>query len=131
MDLILQVPANVTAEYSGGVSRDRMGELLAQHDMMFLPTLGENFGHAILESMAAGCPVLISDRTRWRGLEAAGAGWDVALEEPERFREILGKCAEMDPEAWSALSERAKRYGQQRINDPEVLEQNRALFRST
>jgi glycosyltransferase involved in cell wall biosynthesis len=131
MDLILQLPTNVTVEYSGAVSRDRMGETLAQHDMMFLPTLGENFGHAILESMAAGCPVLISDRTRWRGLEAAGAGWDVALEQPERFRNILRTCGEMDSNAWSRLSESAKSYGQQRINDPEAIEQNRTLFRSS
>jgi glycosyltransferase involved in cell wall biosynthesis len=131
MDLILQLPANVTVEYSGAVSRDRMGEMLAQHDMMFLPTLGENFGHAILESMAAGCPVLISDRTRWRGLEAAGAGWDVALEQPERFRNILRTCGEMDSNAWARLSESARSYGQQRINDPEAIEQNRALFRSS
>jgi glycosyltransferase involved in cell wall biosynthesis len=129
MNLILQLPANVTVEYSGGVARDQMGEMLAQHDMMFLPTLGENFGHAILESLAAGCPVLISDRTRWRGLEAAGAGWDVSLDQPERFRDILRKCGEMDSKAWSRLSESAKGYGQQRMNDPEALEQNRALFR--
>ena len=47
---------------------------------MILPTLGENFGHVIVEAWTAGCPVLVSDRTPWRQLASHGVGWDVALD---------------------------------------------------
>jgi hypothetical protein len=37
----------------------------------------------------------------------------------------------MDSNAWARLSESARSYGQQRINDPEAIEQNRTLFHSS
>jgi len=129
-DLMRQLPPNVTVEYGGPVSPDRINDLMTQHDLLFLPTLGENFGHVILEAMASGSPVLISDRTRWRGLEAAGVGWDVPLDEPERFHDIIQRCLAMDSATWDGLSQRARRYAAQRQRDPEAIEQNRTLFRS-
>jgi glycosyltransferase involved in cell wall biosynthesis len=128
--LAAQLTPNVKVEYGGVVQPERVGALMAQHDLFFLPTLGENFGHVILESLVSGCPVLISDRTYWRGLEAAGVGWDVPLEQPETFGNILRRCIAMDSESWSALSDRARKYGVERLNDIEAREQNRALFRA-
>jgi glycosyltransferase involved in cell wall biosynthesis len=126
--LIAQLPATVTAEYCGLAEPDQVGELLAGNDLLFLPSLGENFGHVILEAMTAGCPVLISDRTRWRGLEGAGVGWDVPLESPDRFLDILQNCVAMDGGAWRALSTGARRFGLQFQNETTAREQNRALF---
>ena len=40
---------------------------------MFLPSKGENFGHIIMESLAASTPVIISDLTPWKDLENARA----------------------------------------------------------
>ena len=35
------------------------------HDLFVFPTLGENFGHVIYESLMCGTPVLVSDNTPW------------------------------------------------------------------
>ena len=64
-------------------------EAVVSSDLLFLPTAGENFGHAIQEALAAGCPVLISDRTRWRDLAPKGVGWDLPLSAPDRFVAVL------------------------------------------
>jgi len=123
------LPANVAVSYGGPVSHDRISQLMSHHDLLFLPTLGENFGHTILEALASGCPVLISDRTRWRGLAEAGVGWDVSLDDPGRFQEIIRRCLAMDAPVWEGLSVSARLYAAQRLRDPEALEQNRRLFR--
>ena len=80
LDAIEQLPENVFVHVSGSVPHEKVHTLLSQHHFFILPTLGENFGHAILEAMAAGTPVIISDQTPWRNLKNQSAGWDIALE---------------------------------------------------
>ena len=73
-------------EFCGSMTNEQTVRIVEDSDAMILPTRGENFGHAIFESLAVGVPVVISDQTYWRQLEADGAGWDLPLDQPERFR---------------------------------------------
>jgi glycosyltransferase involved in cell wall biosynthesis len=127
--LIATLPANIQVRYWGEIGHERVAQVFAEHDLLLLPTLGENFGHVIGEALASGCPVLISNQTPWRGLEALNVGWDLPLSEPERFREVLQQCVDMGPEEHAAMSVRAARFGASRANAPAVIEENRALFR--
>jgi glycosyltransferase involved in cell wall biosynthesis len=63
---------------------------------MLLPSLSENFGHAIFEALAAGTPVIIGDQTPWRGLAAQQAGWDVSVNDLAGFSIALQSAADMD-----------------------------------
>jgi glycosyltransferase involved in cell wall biosynthesis len=101
---------------------------LREHDLFFLPTLGENFGHIILEAFCAGCPVLISDQTPWRDLEEKGVGWDLPFDQPELFREVLQRFAGMENAEYIKWSERARAYGLGVSRNDETVEQNRQLF---
>jgi glycosyltransferase involved in cell wall biosynthesis len=69
------LPDNVVVKYLGEVQPQLVPEVFAGSDLMVLPTLGENFGHVIIESLAVGTPVLISDRTPWQS--TAGGGVEV------------------------------------------------------
>jgi glycosyltransferase involved in cell wall biosynthesis len=76
---------------------------LASADVFILPSHQENFGMSVVEALAAGLPVLISNRVNiWREIEADHAGYvendDLAgttrlierwLRTPERDREIM------------------------------------------
>ena len=66
------------------------------HHLHFLPTQHENYGHAIVESWAYGCPVLISDNTPWRNLESELVGWDISLDEPKKFEAAIYELLKMD-----------------------------------
>jgi glycosyltransferase involved in cell wall biosynthesis len=126
--LIAVLPPNIRVRYCGEIEHERVRDVFAEHHLFLFPTLGENYGHVICESLASGCPVLISDQTPWRNLEAEGVGWDIPLGEPERFRSVLQQCVDGDDEWFSALSTRAMDYAAQRASDPETIDANRKLF---
>jgi glycosyltransferase involved in cell wall biosynthesis len=127
-NIIRSLPSNIKVQHKGHVKRENVHAVMSDYHLFFLPTLGENFGHVILEALTAGCPILISDRTPWRGLEEKGVGWDIPLEEPERFKSILNQCVEMDQESLSVLSRQARVFAKEIANDENNLMLNRNLF---
>jgi glycosyltransferase involved in cell wall biosynthesis len=123
------LPSNVRVEYMGIVEHERVGKVFAEHDLFLLPSLGENYSHVTCEALSAGCPVLISDRTPWRNLEEKGVGWDIPLEEEERFRAVLQQCVDADGDWYATLVDRAAEYGKMAASDPAIIEENRRMFR--
>ena len=105
--LVSRLPAAVTVEYTGEATHRDLQRRLANYDVMILPTLGENFGHVIVEAWTAGCPVLVSDRTPWRQLASHGVGWDVALDH-RQWAAAIGECLDMSAEAHLAMRRRAR-----------------------
>lgn len=128
-DLIRKLPPHVRVNYLGVIRPEQVPDLFRKHDLFFFPTTGENYGHVIAEALAAGTPVLISNTTPWRDLEADGLGWVRALDAPDAFARIIEELASLTP------AERAKGRIMildrimQRLRDPAVLEANRQLFR--
>ena len=93
---IRTLPTNVTVQYCNAVGPDETEALLARYDALFLPTLGENYGYAIVEAWAAATPVLLSDRTPWTGLEADRSGWTAVPDDAEGFARHIDRLAGMD-----------------------------------
>lgn len=91
LKLIDELPENIKVTYHGVISHKEVTDKIAQSDLFFLPTKGENYGHAIVESLLSGTPVLLSDQTPWRDLEKAGVGWDISLNDPDRFLKALNE----------------------------------------
>lgn len=128
-NIIKTLPVNVRVQYKGIVSHNQVVEVFQNYHLFFFPTLGENFGHVIIEALVAGCPILISDQTPWRNLETAGVGWDIPLDQPEKFTELLQQCVDMDNASMQEFSARAMEYGLEKALDADVIRQNRELFR--
>ena len=74
--------------------------LLEKANLFVLPTEGENFGHAIFEALAVGCPVLISDQTPWVGLRSKKAGVELPLSDQSRFTEVIQEFVDMSDATW-------------------------------
>ena len=125
---ISSLPKYVSVRYFGMVPPDNVGEIFGKHHVFLLPTRGENFGHVIYESLAAGCPVIISDQTPWQDLESKKAGWSIPLNDTERFSSVLQHCIDMD----ASDLEMHSMYAQERASlvseDPSAISDNENMF---
>ncbi len=127
--LLNNLPENITWHYCGVARPVDVKTILAEHDLMFLPTLGENYGHVIAESIAVGTPVLISDRTPWRGLEHERLGWDLDLADQSGFTEKIDDFARQSPAQKAQLRQIILGKAAEILYAPEQIEENRALFK--
>jgi|SRR5665647_49837 len=126
--IIDQMPAHVKVNYVGPIPNEKLHKYIGNLHLMLLPTLHENFGHVIMEAWQNACPVIISDQTPWRDLDARGIGWDIALNQPEQFIRAIETAAAMDQVHYLKMSQAASAFAQAFTNDPAVLEANRKLF---
>ena len=97
-------PAGVEVRFHGPIEHARVSRVLQEADLFVLPTLGENFGHAILEALAMGCPVVITDRTPWTSAVTAGAGALVDPGDAAGTARAINRLVAQDPCDWARMS---------------------------
>jgi glycosyltransferase involved in cell wall biosynthesis len=127
--ILKNLPDNIQVKMRGPVSHEKVAETLAGYHFFVLPTLGENFGHIFVEALAAGCPLVISDRSPWRGLEQKRIGWDIPLEDPQAWLRVVKLCVEMSSDEYKERSELATDFAQAWLTSPTLEESNRAVLR--
>ena len=127
-NIIESLPNNVQVNYMGQVNNNKVHLLFSNYNAFLFPTFGENYGHVIVESLLAGCPVIISDQTPWKNIENEGAGWTIPLEKEETFISALNDIVHMDSEEFQKLSRSASKYAMKMFFCEEILKQNRDLF---
>lgn len=96
----------VKISFCGEVDQSEVVRVLSQYDLYLLPTLGENFGHTIFESLDAQTPVLVSDKTPWRGKDFEGL-WDLCIESPNLWIEKITEYCYMSVAEKRKLREQA------------------------
>lgn len=116
------LPPNIEVTYYGAVPHAQVRNIFANHHFFLLPTLGENFGHAILESLHSGCPVIISDRTPWRNLSQVGAGWVLPLDKPKAWRDVVTTCINMSRDRFTLMSNNAKHFASEWAGQDHIVE---------
>ncbi|WP_336096410.1 glycosyltransferase family 4 protein [Roseovarius sp. CH_XMU1461] len=122
------LPPNVSVTEHGPILAEQVHDSLAGHDLFFLPTRGENFGHVIAEALQAGLPLLISDQTPWRGLAQQGLGWDLPLSDQQAFAAAIEAVAWQSEADWQARQAAIAAYAAGLRNVDAALAANRALF---
>lgn len=105
-----ELPNNVIVRYKGLVCHDQIYEVLSQYDALLLPTLSENYGHVIAESMFVGTPVIISNQTPWTDVNENNIGWAIPLDSKSLFEGAIKKIVEMDEVFFNTLSKNVLRY---------------------
>ena len=84
-EAIKLLPSNVKCEYKGLVSHEQVHAVFSQYDAFLFPTLSENYGHVIVESLIVGTKVIISDQTPWNDVEENNAGFVCPLNDNDGF----------------------------------------------
>ena len=116
--------------YVGAIPPNEVVSFLGGFDLFVFPTHGENFGHTVLESLAAGTPVIVGRDTPWRQIETAGAGWMCDSTSPEEVAALIQRFMALDAESRMRMRTAARRVATEILNDPKGVDANRAMFRT-
>jgi glycosyltransferase involved in cell wall biosynthesis len=127
--VIRQLPENVKVTYGGALAHDEIHAAIGLRDFFIFPTLGENFGHAIVESLAARCPIVLSDTTPWDVVASRRAGWVLPLAEEDVWVTALQSCVNMSAAEHDEMSSRAAELAQEFADGGRAVEMTVNLFR--
>lgn len=128
-ELIAKFPKQIKVNYKGNLDSGVLLETLKKYHFLLLPSEGENYGHAIIESLSVGLPVIISTNTPWKNLESKKVGWDVGIKNINNLISPIKEAVAMDNATYKIWSESAIKYADSVIHDPKVLGQNQDLFK--
>ncbi len=113
--------------FKGNVNKESLLQALPHYDVLLHPTLGENFGHSIVEALHLGLPVLISDHSPWTDVEASHAGWALPLSNTSAFADKLAAIYAMGEE-WSELSAGAIQYARRTFDRSQTAQRYRGAY---
>ncbi len=127
--IIESLPKNIIVNYKGSVESTAVISTLSKYHFMIMSTLGENFGHIILQALSTGCPIIISDNTMWRNLYEQNCGWDISLKNREMYVEVIEKVVAMSDLEYEKMSDAALDYAKKFRSNDNLVVQNRILFK--
>lgn len=126
--IIQTLPRNVKVTHILELSPHKVKTEISLNHLYVLPSSGENFGHSIFEALQVGRPVLISDRTPWKHLNHLKAGWDLSLNEPEKFAQAVNEAVDWDQQTFNMYAQNAWNLAHEYIHKPDLKESYLNLF---
>ena len=123
-----KLPDHISASYKGGVTPVNVQQTLSKYDLFFFPTLGENYGHVIAESLCAGTPVLISDLTPWKNLPDKGFGWDISLDSVDKFIECIEEISGLKENEMILFRKRIIESIKNELFNDTIIQANKQMF---
>jgi glycosyltransferase involved in cell wall biosynthesis len=128
LSLAAELPETIEVKFTSSLSPDELSSRYRQSDLFFLPTLGENYGHAIIEALLSDTPVLISDQTPWEQIEALGLGYICGIESTVGFSTRITQLAEMSPDTYASKFQELASKTRSMLNLEAVIEGYKTLF---
>ena len=118
----VSLPENVRLHYCGFVEHDDVGKTISKYHAYYMPTIGENYGHSIVEGMLYKRPVIISNMTPWNGINAVGGGYALSLDEPKAFETVLDEFCSLNQKSFDSMCEKAKKYIDEQLHIEETIQ---------
>jgi len=126
---IARLPANIIIRYRGALDHSVVPQVLHEYHFFTLPTKGENYCHAAVESFVNGTPAILSNETPWQRLRESRAGFDIPLEDAKQWIDVLQMCVNMDSTSYSEYSRGALDYSR-RFSRHDAVQQHVEMFKA-
>lgn len=114
--------------YCGDVKPAKVQKTIADYDAFILLSKGENFGHAIYESLSTGTPVIISDFTPWQNLEHKKAGVNVDYNDMSAIEKAIVKFRNLNQEEINSYSHGAYKIASDYYYQNNFIKMYKELF---
>lgn len=108
--VIKEMPSNIKVTYKGEVLHSDIENVFSKYHAFFFPTLGENYGHVIVEAMMSNCIVILSKGvTPWNDyINRLDVG--AYLENKSDFIEIIKKLIYMNNKEFLSIVKENQKY---------------------
>jgi len=127
--LLNAMPSAVRVSYGGELHSSAVSKVFSEHDLFVFPTLGENFGHVVYESLCAGTPVLLSDQTPWTH-QADGSITVLPLDHDDDWLRALASAASQSQSAKLCARQAAHNFAQRYFKESKDVAANLAMFKA-
>lgn len=114
--------------YNGDVKPADVQSVFSKYDASILLTRGENFGHAIYESLSSGRPVVNSRYTPWNELEQQYAGWNVDIDSMEAIKKTLLDICNMKADFFYGYCQGAYRLAVKYYSESNHIDNYKIIF---
>lgn len=128
LEVAKTAPENITVSYCGILDYSNKAESIQKHHCFLFPTINENYGHVIAESLANSRPVLLSKGTTpWDDLDGK-AGFVISLEDSAGFTARLDYLAKLNQKEFDDLVESTKQYFVEKTADDDAMVKHKEMI---
>ena len=124
---IEEMPDHIKMIYHGEKEPGEIINYLKKCHVFILPSKSENYGHAIIEALSAGKPIITSKNTPWNNLENSGAGFNVDLDS-NSIIDSIDFFVNQNQETYDIYSNNAAAYAKAAIDIHKINQQYNQLF---
>ena len=128
LNLIDKLSSNTKVIIGDEVPQEQVISIFGQHDLFVSPTKGEAFGNAIIESLSAGLPALISDKTLWNPDQEGGL--EVLELNKYKWVDTITKWSKFENQILKKKRQMALNYAKNYYEDTLTLKKNKEFFYS-
>ena len=122
--------SNIKVKYCGILAKKDLSKTIQEHECFIFPTINENYGHVIAETLANSRPVILSKGTTpWDDLHEQ-AGFVISLDDPEEFTKKIDCIASLNQSDFEKLVETTKAYFTKKIEENGAIEGHKKMFES-
>ena len=127
--LIQELPLNIQVIYHGAIQPDEVEHALQKIQVFVMPSKSENFGHAIIEALSAGKPVITTHTTPFINLQHHQAGYTLSLNNLQaELQHAISFFADMDQEQLATYQQGAVDYANRFVNIEKVRKEYVGMF---